>query len=136
MPELKVEEDKVIAAELYVADTTTVHVFVLVISDPTFNINQATFDVISYNIDNYTNSNYRTEGKVIDGKYVMITVSGFNSYRKVLDYYNSFRIELNVRNPKASKMISFIIGTENLKVLNTDQNPERYQLFFLEKYIK
>jgi len=136
MPELKVEEDKVIAAELYVADTTTVHVFVLVISDPTFNINQATFDVISYNIDNYTNSNYRTEGKVIDGKYVMITVSGFNSYRKVLEYYNSFRIELNVRNPKASKMMSFIIGTENLKALNTDQNPERYQLFFLEKYIK
>jgi len=136
IPELKVEEDKVIAAELYVADTTSVHVFVLVISDPTFNINQATFDVISYNIDNFTNSNYRTEGKLVDSKYVMITVSGFSSYKKALDYYNSFRIELNVRNPKASKMMTFIIGPENLKTLNTDKNPERYLLFFLEKYVK
>jgi tetratricopeptide (TPR) repeat protein len=136
LPELKVEEDKVIAAELYVADTTSVHVFVLIIADPAFNINQATFDVISYNIDNYTNSNYRTEGILVDNKYVMITVSGFNNYRKALDYYNTFRIELNVRNPKGSKMMSFIIGTENLKALNTDKNPERYQLFFLEKYVK
>jgi outer membrane protein assembly factor BamD (BamD/ComL family)/predicted negative regulator of RcsB-dependent stress response len=136
MPELKVEEDKVIAAELYVADTTSVHVFELIISDPTFNINQATFDVISYNIDNFTNSNYRTEGTLVDSKYVMITVSGFNNYKKALDYYNSFRIELNVRNPKASKMMTFIIGAENLKALNIDKNPERYQLFFLEKYVK
>jgi tetratricopeptide (TPR) repeat protein len=136
MPELKVEEDKVIAAELYVADTTSVHVFVLIISDPSFNINQATFDVISYNIDNFTNSNYRTEGTLVDNKYAMITVSGFKNYRKAMDYYNAFRIELNVRNPKGSKMMSFIIGTENLKALNTDKNPERYQLFFLEKYAK
>jgi tetratricopeptide (TPR) repeat protein len=136
MPELKVEEDKVIASELYVADTTSVHVFVLIISDPAFNINQATFDVISYNIDNFTNSNYRTEGTLVDNKYAMITVSGFSNYRKVLDYYNTFRIELNVRNPKAAKMMSFIISSENLKALNTDKNPERYQLFFLEKYVK
>ena len=61
-PELKVEEDKEIAAELYIADTTATHVFALIITDPAFNINQATFDVISYNIDNYTNKNYRTEG--------------------------------------------------------------------------
>ena len=61
-PELKVEEEKEIAAELYKKDTTVTHVFALIIPDPAFNINQATFDVISYNIDNYTNKNYRTEG--------------------------------------------------------------------------
>lgn len=136
IPELKVEEDKVIAAELYVADTTSVHMFVLVISDPSFNVNQATFDVLSYNIDNYTNSNYRTQGLLVDNKYIMITVAGFTSYRGALDYYNAFRIELNVRNPKGARMISFVISEANLKVLNGDKNPERYQLFFLEKYLK
>ena len=62
IPELKVEEDKVIAAELYTADTTVNHVFALIITDPAFNVNQASFDVISYNIDNFTNKNYKTEG--------------------------------------------------------------------------
>jgi Tfp pilus assembly protein PilF len=136
MPELKVEEDKVKAAELYTADTSLVHMFVLIISDPLFNVNQATFDVLSYNIDNYTNSNYRTQGLLFDNRYLMITVSGFSSYRSALDYYNAFRIELNVRNPKGARMTSFVISDSNLKVLNNDKNPERYQLFFLEKYLK
>ena len=64
MPELKIEEEKEIATELYVADTIPLHSFAIVIMDPSFNINQATFDVISYNIDNYTNKNYRTEGQL------------------------------------------------------------------------
>ncbi len=52
--------------------------------DPSFNINQASFDVISYNIDNYTNKNYRTDGQLVDNKYVMITVSGFTDNTQAL----------------------------------------------------
>ncbi len=136
VPELKVEEDKQIASEIYLADTTSNHVFMLIIPDPAFNINQATFDVISYNIDNYTNKNYRTEGILVDNKYIMITVSGFTNYRQSYDYYNSFQSEKLVRNSAGIKMMTFIISNENLKVLNKDKNPGRYQLFFTEKYLK
>jgi len=136
VPELKVEEDKVIAAELYIADTTENHVFALIIPDPAFNINQATFDVISYNIDNFTNKNYKTEGILVDNKYIMITVSGFADYAQAFNYYNTFKTELFVRNPKGTKMMTFVISNNNLKVLNNDKNPGRYQLFFMEKYIK
>jgi outer membrane protein assembly factor BamD (BamD/ComL family) len=135
-PELKVEEDIKIAAEIFAADTTEAHVFALIIFDPSFNINLATFDVISYNIDNYTNKNYRTEGSLIENKYIMITVSGFADYAQSFNYYKSFRIENIVRNPTATKMISFIINSINLKALNNDKNPGRYQLFFNEKYLK
>jgi hypothetical protein len=135
-PLLKVEEEKQIAAELYKADTTVTHVFVLIIMDPTFNINQATFDVISYNIDNYTNKNYRTEGTLSINKYIMITVSGFANYGQAIDYYRKFSAEKNVRNPSGMKMMTFIINTENLKILNKDGNPSRYDIFFKEKYLK
>ena len=135
MPELKVEEDKVIAAELFVADTTVSHVFALIIPDPAFNINLATFDVISYNIDNFTNKNYRTEGTLVDNKYIIITVSGFQDYAQAISYYNMFKPETQIRNAKGAKIISFIISNENLKVLNTDRNPDRYLLFFMEKYL-
>jgi hypothetical protein len=135
-PQLKIEEDKQIAAELYKADTTSIHVFALIIIDPAFNINQATFDVISYNIDNYTNKNYRTEGTLVNGKYIMITVSGFPDFSQTLTYYKKFNVEKNIRNPSGKTMMSFIINGDNLKILNKDGNPGRYQIFFKEKYIK
>jgi tetratricopeptide (TPR) repeat protein len=136
IPELKVEEEKVIARELFVADTANTNIFVLIIADPAFNINQASFDVISYNIDNYTNKNYRTEGTLVDNKYIMISVSGFRNYSQVLGYYSAFRIERILRNPSNASMFSFVISSDNLNVLNKDKNPERYFLFFKENYIK
>jgi outer membrane protein assembly factor BamD (BamD/ComL family) len=136
MPELKVEEDKKIATEIYTADTTVNHVFVLIISDPAFNLNQASFDVISYNIDNFTNKNYKTEGSVSENKFIQIIVSGFPNYTQALNYYNAFKPEKFVRNPTGVKMMSFIISDINLKALKIDKDPGRYQLFFKEKYLK
>ncbi|MCX6332946.1 MAG: tetratricopeptide repeat protein [Bacteroidia bacterium] len=135
MPELKAEEEKALAQELYVIDTISAHFFVIIIANPKFNMNQAVFDIISYNIDNYTNNNYRTQGELLDNKYLMITVSGFAKYNQSMDYYKSFATEKIVRNPSSSTIYSFIIDSNNLKTLNTDKNPERYLLYFRENYL-
>ena len=136
IPELKVEEDKQIAAEIYINDTVSLHVFMLVIMNPSFNINQVTFDVISYNIDNYTNKNYRTEGSLIDNKYLLIKVSGFADNKTAIDYFSNFNTGKIVRNPSGSVMMTFIIGTKNLETFEKDKNPERYRLFFNSNYLK
>jgi tetratricopeptide (TPR) repeat protein len=136
MPELKIEEDKKVAAEIYTADTTANHVFVLIITDPFFNLNQASFDVISYNIDNFTNKNYKTVGTLVDNKFIQIIVSGFHDFTQAFDYYNSFKTEKSVRNPTGAKMMTFLISDNNLKVLKNDKDPGRYQLFFKDKYLK
>jgi predicted negative regulator of RcsB-dependent stress response len=136
MPELKVEEDKKIAAEIYTADTTANHVFALIIIDPAFNLNQASFDVISYNIDNYTNKNYKTVSSLVDNKFIQIIVSGFSDFTQVWNYYQVFKAEKVIRNPTGARMITFVINDKNLKVLNNDKDPGRYQLFFKEKYLK
>jgi tetratricopeptide (TPR) repeat protein len=135
-PELKVEEDKKIATEIYVADSTVTHVFALIINDPAFNLNQASFDVISYNIDNFTNKNYKTEATKIENQFILITVSGFSGFAQAIDYYNAFKTEKVVRNMTGARMMTFIISDDNLKVLKNDKNPGRYQLFFKEKYLK
>lgn len=136
VPELKVEEEKIIAAELYVADTTSARTFAVVIPDPRFNLNQATFDVISYNIDYYTNKNYRTEGTLVDNKFILITVSGFSNYTQALKYFTAFNEAKPVRNQTAANMLTFIIGGENLRSLLEDKNPGRYDIFFRENYLK
>ncbi len=134
-PELKVEEDKQIAKELFVLDKTPVHIFALIISDPSFNLNQATFDVISHNIDNFTNENYRTEGSLVGNSYLMITVSGFRDNKEAWRYYNSFDPGLIIRNISSARYMTFLINNINLKALGEDKNPERYLIFFKEKYI-
>ncbi len=136
IPELKVEEDKQIASEIYVSDTVSLHVFILVIMNPSFNLNQVTFDVISYNIDNYTNKNYRTEGSLIDNKYLMLKVSGFADNKTAMDYFSNFNTEKIIRNPSGSIMMTFIIGRKNLETLEKDKNPERYRLYFNANYLK
>ena len=136
IPELKVEEDKQIASEIYIEENTSQHVFALAIMNSAFNINQATFDVISYNIDNYTNKNYRTEGTLVDNQYILITVSGFADKPAAMEYYKSFHSDKIVRNPSGSQILTFIIGKKNLDTLGKDKDPERYRLFFVEKYLK
>jgi len=135
IPELKIEEDIEIAAELFIVDTTALHIFVLIILDPGFNVNQASFDLISYNIDNFTNQNYRTEGSLVDKKYIMIKVSGFSNNSDAWDYYRKFDAERLVRNSSGIKMMSFLINETNLKALDKDRNPERYNIFFRENYL-
>lgn len=135
IPELKVEEDKEIARELYVPDTLSAHFFVIIIENPKFNINQGAFDVISYNIDNFTNSNYRTQGELVDNKFVMITVSGFAKFRQSMDYYRSFDVQKIIRNPSSSRIYSFLISSNNLKQFREDLNPERYRLFYIDNYL-
>jgi hypothetical protein len=103
--------------------------------NPSFNLNQASFDVISHNIDNYTNKNYRTEGSLVDDKYLILTVSGFADIASAIEYYRSFQADKIVRNPSGSRLMTFIIGKKNLETLGRDKNPERYRLFFIDKYL-
>ncbi|MFN8240087.1 MAG: hypothetical protein U0X39_04960 [Bacteroidales bacterium] len=136
LPELKVEEDKQIAKEIYTDDKGTPQTFILVVLNPQFNVNQGNFDIISYNIDNYTNRNFRTQGTLVDKKYVMFTVAGFRDLKEAMEYYNAFNTDRIIRNPSGAQMIKFIIGRNNLEALNSDKNPARYLLFFEENYLK
>jgi tetratricopeptide (TPR) repeat protein len=135
IPQLKVEEDKQIASEIYVDEMDSPHSFIIIIQNPAFNVNQASFDVISYNIDNFTNNNYRTQGTLVDDKFVLLTVSGFTNTADAMKYYMAFNVAQIVRNPSNSSILAFIIGKGNLEALLKDKNPERYRLFFNEKYL-
>jgi outer membrane protein assembly factor BamD (BamD/ComL family) len=136
IPELQIEEDRQIAQEIYVADITKNHDFAIVIENPAFNINQAAFDVISYNIDNYTNNNYRTEGILVDNRFILITVSGFTNFSTALEYYAAFSAERLIRNISGNKVYTFLISPENLNILKNDKNPERYNIFFKENILQ
>lgn len=134
-PEIKIEEDKQIAATLFDSDTTAQLSFGLVITDNTININQVSFDVISYNIDNYTNRNFRTEGSLTDDRYVIVYVSGFSGNSEAWDYFRAFSPARVLRNASATGVMTFLISSGNRAILENDKNPERYLLFFRDNYL-
>lgn len=135
-PELRVEEDRQIAAEIYFYEPEETHLFVVLIEDPGFNLNQATFDVINYNIDNYTNRNFRAEGQLVGNRFILMTVRGFTSTDDAMDYYRNFSTLRIVRNSTTSNTKSFIITPRNLETLRKDLDPPRYLLFFRENYLQ
>jgi len=134
-PEIKLEEDKKIAATLFVGDTTSLLTFCMVITDNKINVNQVSFDVISYNIDNYTNRNFRTDGNLTDNRYVIVYVSGFSDNTEAWDYYRAFSPDKVLRNPSAGGVMTFLISSGNRTILETEKNPERYVLFFRDNYL-
>lgn len=135
IPQLKIEEEKAIASEIYISGADEPHYYVLIIEDPKFNLNQATFDVINFNIDNYTNSNYRTQGTLVDEKFIMITVGTFTNGQNALEYYSKFTPATVVRNAGPDKIRSFVMTETNLQMFNKDKDPGRYQIFFDEVYL-
>jgi tetratricopeptide (TPR) repeat protein len=135
-PELRVEEDRQIAAEIYIYEPEETHLFVLIIEDPDFNINQATFDVINYNIDNYTNRNFRAEGQLVDNRFILMTVRGFTSTDDAMEYFRNYNTLSIIRNSTSANTKTFIITPRNLETLRQDLDPLRYLLFFRENYLK
>ncbi|MCD4770043.1 MAG: hypothetical protein K8R35_07755, partial [Bacteroidales bacterium] len=133
-PELKEEEQKEIAREIYTAGTDGQHSFVLIIKDTDLDINRLTFDIINFNIDNFTNDNFSTRGELVDDLYMMISVGTFENSETAIRYYNEFDPNTILSNTGSSEIVAFIISDDNLKTFITDKDPDRYYLFFLENY--
>ncbi len=134
VPELKIEEEKQIAGEIYTVDTSGPHFFILVIKNKSLDVNRLTFDVINYNIDNYTNENYSTRGELIDDDHIRISVGPLPDYETALAYYSLFDPGKILMNTGGAEVLKFLISPANLETLNRDRNPDRYRLFFMENY--
>ncbi len=135
VPELKIEEQKEIARKIYSASSEGQHSFVLIIKNRDLDINRLTFDVINFNIDNFTNENYSTKGELVDDLYLMITVGTFENSETATGYYHMFDPKAILSNTDNSEVIAFIISDDNLKIFITEKDSEKYHLFFLENYL-
>ena len=134
IPALQIAEDTRIAEELYEPDTTQQH-FVLVIAENIqANMNQMVFDVINYNLDNFTEKNYRTEGKAVDTDYILISVGTFENAAEAGKWLRAFDPLTNIREAENAAISMYIISRDNLEKLNSDKNIARYRIFYETAY--
>ncbi|MDT8400801.1 MAG: tetratricopeptide repeat protein [Bacteroidales bacterium] len=136
VPELKTEEEREIAVRLYDTLSTPPFRFIMILKDETLDMNRMTFDVINYNIDNYTNENYNTRGELVANEYIMIAIGPFEDIRPAMDYYNKFNPQDILRTTGQDEILTFVISSSNYDSFLGDRDPDRYYLFFRENYLK
>jgi len=134
IPALQVAEDTRIAEELYEADTAQTHYVIVIAENIQANMNQMVFDVINYNLDNYTDKNYRTEGKVVDNQYILISVGTFENAAGAAGWLGAFDPGANIRGAENANISLYAISRDNLEKLATDKNINRYRIFYETAY--
>jgi outer membrane protein assembly factor BamD (BamD/ComL family) len=136
VPDLKIEEDLEKAVQLYDTLDTSPYRFIVILKDVSLDMNRLTFDVINHNIDNYTEQNFNTRGELVNNKYLLIAVGFFDDIEAAMEYYNNFNPGSILRTTGNDDILTFIISSSNYDRLVTNQDPDRYYLFFRENYLK
>ena len=134
IPEIRIAEDKKIAETLYAADSLQPHYVMIISENVTANLNQMVFDVINFNLDNFSDKNYRTEGTTIDTDFLMITVGTFNKLSEAEAYLKAFDPAREIRGSDGAKLSLFIINRDNLTKFRNDKNIVRYRIFYDNTY--
>ena len=136
VPGLKEEEEIQIAIQLYDTLDSSPYRFIIILKEAGLDMNRLTFDVINYNIDNYTDENYNTRGELVDNKYIRITVGTFEDITTAMEYYNNFQPSEILRSTGEGEILTFIISSSNFESFTADKDADRYYLFFRENYLK
>jgi hypothetical protein len=136
-PEVKEAEDKVIAKEIYnpVADNEK-HYFVMVV-DPKKggNQNQLVFNLINFNLDNFSNTNLTVKAENFGTTFQIVVVKEFINKAEALNYFDRAIKDAGILKDIASGVLaSFVINETNLSVLKKDANENRYLKFFNANY--
>lgn len=130
IPALQVAEDTHLAEELYKTDTLQPYFVIIVAENARANMNQMVFDVINFNLDNFPDKNYRTEGKVVDTGYILITTGAFKNAAEASGWLKVFNPATSIRDAATAALSVFTISSDNLERLKSDKNIARYRIFW------
>lgn len=133
-PEIRIAEDTRIAEQIYFADTIQPHYVIIIASNPRANMNQMVFDVINYNLDNFAESNYRTEGTPIDAGYLLVSTGPFANARSAAAWLKAFNPEQTIREAASAGLALYLISRDNLQKFREDKNIDRYAIFHSKEY--
>lgn len=134
IPAIKIAEDTRIAEEIYHADTLQPHYVIMIAANPRANMNQMVFDVINYNLDNYSGNNYRTEGTAVDGSYILITTGPFENAAEAAEWLRAFSPPEQIREAASASLTIYLISRDNLLKFKEDKDRNRYAIFYGKEY--
>lgn len=134
IPEIRIAEDTKIIESLYIADTLQQHYAIIISENTSANLNRMVFDVINFNLDNFADKNYRTEGNALSSKLMIVTTGMFSNAAEAAAYLKTLDPGKVIRDAGEARLSLFIISRDNLEKFRNDLNIERYRLFHEKTY--
>ncbi len=133
-PGLRIAEESRIAEEIYSPDTLQPHFVIIIASGAGTNLNQMVFDIIGYNLDNYPENNYSTEGVNLDAGEVMIITGPFAGVSQAAAWKARFDAGRSIRDAGKAQLSIMLISRDNLERLRKDKKSDRYVIFHSKAY--
>jgi tetratricopeptide (TPR) repeat protein len=99
-------------------------------------INQLSFDLLNFNLDNYPNTKLEFVRNNINDGYVILVIKSFPDLANVQKYYRSFLMDANTMKNAKQENTPFIISESNYAILDADKKVEDYIEFFKTAYLE
>lgn len=100
-------------------------------------VNRAQSDIANFNATFFKSSNLTVKTRVLGKEYQMIYVRDFENEDSAMNYYNAFKVNQNILGDlNQLNYYTFAISKSNFSALTKDRDPEKYNEFFQEEYLK
>jgi hypothetical protein len=100
-------------------------------------VNKAQSDIANFNATFFKSSSLNVKTRVLGKEYQMIYVRDFENEDSAMIYYNAFKVNQNILGDlNQLNYYTFAISKSNFSALTKDRDPEKYNEFFQEKYLK
>lgn len=133
-PEVKEAQEKIIAKEIYKVGTESESQFFVVIINPKQgNYNQLVFNLLNFNLDNYTNSNLSAKAEPVQGNQAIV-VRTLKNKDEALNYFDAVLKSNEVFKDVGTPLAIFIISESNFSTFKQDGSESLYMKFFKENY--
>jgi TolA-binding protein len=134
-PEIKAKEEKTIAKAIYsIPAETDLHYYVEVLNPKKGNANQLIFNLINYNLDNYSQTNLTAKTEPLGASNQMVIVRQFKSKSEAMNYFHAVEKAPSVIKDVGESLAKFVISEANFGIFKQDTNEEIYLNFFKENY--
>ena len=137
IPALKEEEEEIQAREIYTYNDSASHIFMLVVNRLKVDVNQLIFNIINFNLDNYSQTDFNTQGEMLDDSLHVITVREFTSSSGASEYTRQLIVTENIQDELTdTRYYYFIISDENFGTFMNDKSVTKYDKFFKNQYLR
>lgn len=133
-PETKHLEDIKVAEVIYNPDDKSSFLFVLVVESKE-DINQIVFDLINFNLDNFSNDHLELNNENFGKTYKILQVKTFSDKDKAIKYFSTLSSKpAALKSVKGGTKIQFIISPGNFEILKKQENADTYIEFFKKHF--
>lgn len=134
-PEIKEEVDAAIAEEIFTFSPDTIHYFGMAINTKEGDVNQLIFNLINFNLDNYSESSLNVNAEMLNGNAQVIVVKEFEDKNTANEYFRqTMKYKDLSKDIGTDEYNSFLITPGNLKVLMEEDALNQYIKFFEQHY--